>query len=530
MLCGLSIIGRNRGAVTAHQLQAKSPVTGQSLPEEFHIASPDEINRALELAAKAAPEFSAIKAEQRAAFLETIGEEIMAIGPALLERAHLETGLPEARLSGERDRTVNQLKLFAAVLREGSWVEAVIDTALPDRKPLPRTDLRKMNVAIGPVAVFAASNFPLAFSTAGGDTAAALAAGCPVIVKAHGSHLGTNELVAIAIQNASIKCGMPDGVFSSLIGEGAALGQQLAKDERIKAIGFTGSFKAGMALFHTATKERKEPIPVYAEMSSINPVLLLPALVKADPEALAAQLAASITLGVGQFCTNPGLLFVLEDATTDKLAHALAEALKKAAAGVMLNSSICRSYYTNRTHLKGIAGVKALLEGEDASDSCKGSAALYEVSAAEFLKQPALQEEIFGPASLLVRCKSKADMLLAIQHMQGQLTGSVFGQLTELDDFRDCITMLQSRVGRLIFNQVPTGVEVCHAMVHGGPFPATTDASSTSVGASSIERFLRPVCWQNCPADFLPEALQNNNPLGIMRKINGQYTRDPITS
>ncbi len=530
MLSGFSIIGRGRGAVTAHQLRARSPITGQSLPEEFYIASPDEINRTLELASKAAPEFSGLNAAQRAVFLDAIGEEILAIGPALLERAHLETGLPEARLSGERDRTVNQLKLFAAVLREGSWVNAVIDTALPDRKPLPRTDLRKMNVAIGPVVVFAASNFPFAFSTAGGDTAAALAAGCPVIVKAHGSHLGTNELVASAIQKASIKCGMPEGVFSSLIGEGAALGQQLAKDERIKAIGFTGSFKAGMALFHTATKERKEPIPVYAEMSSINPVLLLPALVKADPEALATQLATSITLGVGQFCTNPGLLFMLEDEHTDNLIKALTEALKKATAGVMLNSSICRSYYSNRTHLKEISGVKALLEGEDEAVDCKGSAALYEVSAADFLKHAELQEEVFGPASLIVRCKTKEDMLKAIQHMQGQLTGSVFGQVPELDDFRDSITLLQSRVGRLIFNQVPTGVEVCHAMVHGGPFPATTDAGATSVGASSIERFLRPVCWQNCPADFLPEALQNNNPLGIMRKVNGQYTRDSISS
>ena len=530
MLSGLSIIGSSRGTKTANGSRAWSPLTGQTLPETFYVAGPDEIDRAVELATQAAPVFSSLSAAQRAGFLEAIAAEIMAIGPVLLERANLETGLPEARLSGERDRTVNQLKLFAALLREGSRVDAVIDTALPDRKPLPRTDLRTMKVAIGPVAVFAASNFPLAFSTAGGDTAAALAAGCPVIVKAHGSHPGTNELIATAIQKAALDCGMPEGVFSSLNGEGAVLGQQLARDERIKAIGFTGSFKAGMALFHTATKERKEPIPVYAEMSSINPVLLLPAAIQKDPVTLASQLAGSITLGVGQFCTNPGLLFLLEDEHTDTFVNALTDALNKATAGVMLNRSICKSYYSNRSHIKGIAGVKALLEGADETDNCKGTAALYEVNAADFLKQPALQEEVFGPASLLVRCDSVETMLQAIYHMQGQLTGTVFGELPELDGFRDCITALQNRVGRLIFNQVPTGVEVCHAMVHGGPFPATTDSRSTSVGAASIERFLRSVCWQNCPADFLPEALQDSNPLAIMRKINGVFTRDAITS
>lgn len=528
MLSGLSVIGHLSGKEQESKLAAFSPVKGEILVESFSIASGEEIEYAVHLAHLAAPAYTEIPAESRAAFLDKIAEEILAIGTILIDRAHLETGLPEARLIGERDRTVNQLKLFASVLREGSWVEAVIDTALPDRKPLPRTDLRKMQLAIGPVAVFAASNFPFAFSTAGGDTAAALAAGCPVIVKAHGSHPGTNELVALAIQRASILCGMPEGVFSSLNGEGAILGQQLAKDARIKAIGFTGSYKAGMSLFHTAANERREPIPVYAEMSSINPVLVLPSAVKSDPATLAKQLAGSITLGVGQFCTNPGILFVLEDENTGTLMQALIDSLKASAAGIMLNKSICQSYYGNKSKLKALPGVTTLMEGEDASTTFKGSPALFKVSAADFIKEPALQVEVFGPSSLLVSCTSVEELLTALNVLYGQLTGSVFGEAADLYEYKAAIALLQARVGRLIFNQVPTGVEVCHAMVHGGPFPATTDSRSTSVGAESIRRFLRPVCWQNCPAELLPAALQNHNPLNIMRKINGNYTRDAV--
>ncbi len=528
MLSGLSIIGHETGKVQESKHFAFSPVKGEMLVEGFSIASAEELAYAVHLAHLAAPAYSDMEADKRAAFLDKIAEEILAIGQKLIDRAHLETGLPEARLIGERDRTVNQLKLFASVLREGSWVEAVIDTALPDRKPLPRTDLRKMQVAVGPVAVFAASNFPFAFSTAGGDTAAALAAGCPVIVKAHGSHPGTNELVAQAIQRASILCGMPEGVFSSLNGEGAILGQQLAKDARIKAIGFTGSYKAGMSLFHTAANERREPIPVYAEMSSINPVLLLPQAVKSKPVELAAQLAASITLGVGQFCTNPGILFLLENEKSTAFIQALTDSLSASAAGIMLNKSICQSYYGNKSKLKALKGVTTLIEGEDASATIKGSPALFLVSAVDFIKEPLLQDEVFGPSSLVVNCTTVEELLLALDVLHGQLTGSVFGEAADLIKYKSAISLLQSRIGRLIFNQAPTGVEVCHAMVHGGPFPATTDARSTSVGAESIRRFIRPVCWQNCPAELLPAALQNENPLNIMRKINGHYTRDAV--
>lgn len=528
MISGLSIIGQEQSSPTTETLFAFSTIKGAALPEPFYIASAAEVELAIKKAKQAFTVYSALPATERADFLEAIANEIMAIGDELLDRAHLESGLPMPRLNGERDRTVNQLKLFAAVLREGFWVEAVIDTAQPERKPLPRADLRKMQVPIGPVAVFAASNFPFAFSTAGGDTASALAAGCPVILKAHSAHLGTNELVAMAVQKAAGKTGMPDGVFSSLVGEGAALGQTLARHPEIKGIGFTGSYRAGMALYKTATQDRKAPIPVYAEMSSINPVLLLPEKLRTDPAALAQQLAGSISLGVGQFCTNPGLLFLLNDEASDSFTKALKAALEAIPAGVMLNKTICSSYYRDRQTIAGKRGVSVLFEGRDESADYKGSPALLKVSAADFMAEPDLQHEIFGPASLLVVCESRHEMEAALQQVTGQLTGSVYATAADLQDFSGAVQALTGVVGRVIYNNVPTGVEVCHAMVHGGPFPATTDARSTSVGAEAIKRFLRPICLQDCPQELLPACLQNANPLGIMRKVNGTYTREAI--
>lgn len=526
MLNGLSVIGLDKAGEQPKKLFAFSTVSGRQLPEAFSVASEEEIELAINKAGAAFPVFSALPASARAGFLEAIAEEISAIDEVLVARANMETGLPPGRLNGEKDRTVNQLRLFASVLREGSWAGVVIDTAMPDRKPLPRADLRKMQVAIGPVAVFAASNFPFAFSTAGGDTASALAAGCPVIVKAHSSHLGTNELVSGAVQRAAARTGMPDGVFSSLVGEGATLGQYLARHPGIKAIGFTGSFRVGMSLFRTANMERAVPIPVYAEMSSINPVLLLPKKIASAPTVLAQQLAASISLGVGQFCTNPGLLFVVEDEHTSLFADELGKALAAISAGTMLNKTICDSFYFNKEKVKAISGVKVITEGANVSDAFQGTPALLQVSAADFMQEPDLQEEIFGPASLLVTCTSPAEMLQAIDTIHGQLTGSVFGEAADLEAFDAHVQSLIARVGRIIYNQVPTGVEVCHAMVHGGPFPATTDSRTTSVGSDAMQRFLRPVCWQDCPAEHLPPALQNSNPLNLMRKINGVYTRD----
>lgn len=525
MISGYNLIGFTESRKGSASMKAFSPVENAFLPGDFTVATEEEVNSAVSRAVSAFSIYKNLSGEAKALFLEAIGEEIMALGDALIQRAMLESGLPEARLVGERARTVNQLKMFAALLREGSWVEAVIDPALPDRKPLPRADLRKMLVPLGPVLVFGASNFPFAFSTAGGDTASALAAGNPVIVKAHASHLGTNELVAKAVLKAAEKTGMPDGIFSFIIGEGSVTGMQLVKHPDIKAVGFTGSYKAGMAIFRAAGNERETPIPVYAEMSSINPVLLLPSRLKKDPEAAAAQLAGSITLGVGQFCTNPGLLFAINDEATGKFTSELARLLTGTPAATMLNTNICRSYYQGRQSLIQQDGVMVLAEGPDTSAECKGSAALIAVSAGDFIANENLKEEVFGPFSVVVLCRDKAEMLKAVHSLHGQLTGTVIGDKEDIEAFADCVDTLKSKVGRILYNGVPTGVEVCHAMVHGGPFPATTDARSTSVGADAIKRFVRPMCWQDCPADFLPAELKDENPLQIMRKVDGAYKR-----
>jgi len=528
MLKGYNLVGQTESAAGDQFLQVFSTVSQSVLPEQFSIATEAEIDEAVAKAATAFNVYKMISPEKRAEFLESIAEEILALGDELINRAMQESGLPEARLLGERGRTTGQLKLFAELLREGSWVAAVIDTSMPERKPLARADIRKMLVPIGPVVVFGASNFPFAFSTAGGDTASALAAGNPVIVKAHESHLGTNELMASAIKNAVEKCGMPDGTFSFIIGNGAVTGMQLVKHPGIKAVGFTGSYKAGSAIFKTAATEREIPIPVYAEMSSINPVLLLPGKLQQDSNAMATMLAGSITLGVGQFCTNPGLLFLIADEATEGFIVKLTELLAAAPAATMLNPGVCNNYYRSRQSVAEQNGVTVLYSGADASAEYKGAPTLLKVSDAHFISNPDLQQEIFGPASLLVVCKDKVSMLQALQSMHGQLTGTVIATADDIDGFNECIIELANKVGRVVYNSVPTGVEVCHAMVHGGPFPATSDARSTSVGADAILRFVRPLCLQDCPQEFLPDALKNENPLHIMRKVNGRYTSEEI--
>ena len=528
MLSGQNFIGFERKASGEKKLQAFSTVRQTDLPGDFRIATEQEISEAVDKAAAAFEVYRKTSFAERANFLDAVADEILALGDALIERCHLETGLPEARITGERGRTVGQLKLFATLLREGSFVEAIIDTALPERKPLPRADLRRMLCPIGPVAVFAASNFPLAFSTAGGDTASALAAGCPVVVKAHSSHLGTNELIATAIVKAAQASNMPDGVFSSLIGEGSKLGQQLVKHPHIKAVGFTGSFRAGMSLLKAAVNEREEPIPVYAEMSSINPVLVLPRKIELESDAVVTQLAASITLGVGQFCTNPGLVFVVKDANTEAFIQNLARALEKVPAAAMLNETICSAYYKERQELQSQEGVSAVLPGGEKNSEYKAGASLFQTSAANLIENKVLQNEVFGPASLVVVCQDEKELKKALQALHGQLTGTVIGTPDDVQQYQDCIDVLVQRVGRLDYNGVPTGVEVSHAMMHGGPFPATTFAHFTSVGTEAIKRFLRAVCYQDCPSEFLPEALQDENPLGLMRKVNGEYTREPV--
>jgi 2,5-dioxopentanoate dehydrogenase len=528
MISGHNFVGFEKKTSGEKKLYAFSTVQKENLPGEFSAATAEEIEQAISKAAQAFEIYKQTSFEKRAEFLDAVADEIMQLGDELIERAHLESGLPQARITGERGRTVGQLKLFASLLREGSYVEAIIDTALPDRKPLPRSDLRRMMLPIGPVAVFAASNFPLAFSTAGGDTASALAAGCPVVVKAHSSHLGTNELVASAIIKAAQKCKMPDGVFSSLVGEGALLGQQLVKHPQIKAVGFTGSFRGGMALLKSAVNDRTEPIPVYAEMSSINPVLALPNKIAQDIDAVTSQLSASITLGVGQFCTNPGLLFVLRDSNTDAFLQKLSQSLQQVLPATMLNQTICGAYYKERQQLLTTGGVEIVWSGDEGREDYKGSAALAKTTAKNLGANPSLQNEVFGPASLVVVCEDEKDLKNALRSLHGQLTASVIGTTDDLKRFQSCADILVGKVGRVIYNGVPTGVEVSHSMMHGGPFPATTFAHFTSVGTEAVKRFLRPVCYQDCPQEFLPEALKDENPLRIMRKLNGEFTRDAV--
>lgn len=528
MISGDNFIAFERKAAGEKKLYAFSTVLNDNLPGEFSVANEQEIDEAISKASSAFEIYKRTSFKERAEFLDTIANEILLLGDELIERGHLESGLPQARIINERGRTVGQLKLFATLLREGSFVEAIIDTALPDRKPLPRSDLRWMLQPIGPVAVFAASNFPLAFSTAGGDTASALAAGCPVIVKAHSSHLGTNELVATAVIKAAQKCNMPEGVFSSLIGEGSQLGQKLVKDPRIKAVGFTGSYRAGMSLFKAAVNEREEPIPVYAEMSSINPVLILPDKLKENADTVISQISASITLGVGQFCTNPGLLFALKNDHTETFIQKLAQSLQQVAPATMLNQTICSSYHKERQQLISQKGVNVVWAGEDTKAEHKGSPSLAQTTAINFIENNTLQNEVFGPTSLVVVCEDEKELQAALHSLHGQLTGTIIGTSDDFKQFQTCIDILISKVGRVIYNGVPTGVEVCHAMMHGGPFPATTFAHFTSVGTEAVKRFLRPVCYQDCPAEFLPDALKDENPLHIMRKLNGEFTRDSI--
>jgi NADP-dependent aldehyde dehydrogenase len=472
-------------------LSSYSTIKGKFLEATYPLSSETEVAQAVEAATEAAIPYAKKTFIERAVFLEAIVAEIMQLGDALLQLTHEET-------------------------------------ALPDRQPLPRADLRRILQPIGPVLVFGASNFPYAYSTAGGDTASALAAGCPVIVKAHESHLGTNQMVAEAVLRAAEKTRMPKGVFASLIGTGSELGQQLAANESIQAIGFTGSYRAGMAIYRTATQKRKTPIPVYAEMSSINPVVLLPNRLAEQTVAIATALAVSITLGVGQFCTSPGLIFAINDEATQAFAAELATALSNASAATMLNPQICNTYYADKKQLAQTSHIKILMEGSDLSEIFQATPALMQTTGVHFMANPALQKEIFGPCSLLVVCKNQEELHAAIATMEGQLTGSIFGSTEELLEHQVLVDNLQQKVGRLIFNNVPTGVEVCNAIVHGGPFPATTDARTTSVGPEAIRRFARPICYQDCPQALLPLYLRNQNEAGVVRLVNGIYTKDAV--
>jgi NADP-dependent aldehyde dehydrogenase len=517
---GEMIIGRQAVRGSGGSLRAYDPARHATIEPEFGLATADDLAAACLLAEQAFDAYRAVPLEQRARFLETIAEQILAIGPILIERASQESGLPAARLEGERGRTVNQLRLFAKVVRDGNYLEATLDSALPQRTP-PRADLRMRKVPLGPVAVFGASNFPLAFSVAGGDTASALAAGCPVVVKAHNAHLGTSELVAKAVLQAAIECGMPEGVFSMLIGEGNQIGGDLVGHPAIKAVGFTGSRGGGLALMRIAAA-RKEPIPVYAEMSSINPVYLLPGALAQGGARLAQGFVDSLTMGVGQFCTNPGLVIGLAGEQLDAFSAAAAGALQLKPAGTMLTAGIHQAYTSAIEGRAGITGLEVLARGSAEGAGCAAQAALYRCDAATFLATPALEDEIFGPASVLIACQNEAEILEVTRHLEGQLTATVHATGADHGIAGALLPVLERKVGRILFNDFPTGVEVSHAMVHGGPFPATSDSRTTSVGATAIERFLRPVCYQDVPADLLPEALRDDNPLGLARIVDGE--------
>ncbi|MGF6602125.1 alpha-ketoglutaric semialdehyde dehydrogenase [Paraburkholderia sp. GAS448] len=524
-ITGEMLIGRQAVRGNEKPLRAFNPARGSDIAEPvFGSGTVANVHEACELAAKAFDPYRQLPLATRAEFLERIADGITALGDGLIQRAHEESGLPKARLEGERGRTTGQLKLFAEVVRTGQWLAATLDSPLPERKPLPRSDLRMQKIPLGPVAVFGASNFPLAFSVAGGDTAAALAAGCPVVVKAHRAHLGTSEMVGRVIQRVAQAMDLPEGVFSMIVGAGSSVGEALVAHPAIKAVGFTGSRAGGTSLMRVAAA-RHEPIPVYAEMSSINPVFLLPGALAARAEAIARGFVDSLVLGAGQFCTNPGLAIAVDgDALNDFVAAASA-ALAARPAQTMLTAGIHAAYEDGEGKLAGTQGVEAVAHGAAPTGPTQARAALFVTDARTFLSTPALEDEVFGPASTIVRCKNEQELLEVAEHFAGQLTATLQMSGDDLPAARKLVPVLERKAGRILINGFPTGVEVSHAMVHGGPFPATSDSRVTSVGTTSIERFLRPVCYQDFPADLLPEALADSNPLELWRRVDGEITR-----
>jgi len=518
-ITGEMLIGASAVRGTDATLRAFDPARNADLEPAFGGGGAAEVARACELAEAAFDDYRHAPLETRAQFLEAIADNIIALGDTLIERAMAESALPKARLEGERARTVGQLRLFASLVREGRWLAATLDSAQPDRKPLPRSDLRLQKIPVGPVAVFGASNFPLAFSVAGGDAASAFAAGCPVVVKSHPAHLGTSELVGRAVQKAVADSGLPEGTFSLVVGAGNAIGEALVAHPAIQAVGFTGSRRGGLALVDIAAK-RPVPIPVFAEMSSINPVFALPGALAARGDTLAAAYIDSVTLGVGQFCTNPGLVIGLADSDLDDFIDNAAAALEKKGTQTMLTAGIAAAYQDGVKHRD--AAAKRIATGEKSEASSGALPALYRVSAEEFLAKPQLAEEIFGPTSVIVVCGDEDEMILVARSLEGQLTATLLMEKDDVELARRLLPVLERKAGRILANGFPTGVEVSYAMVHGGPYPATSDSRSTSVGAMAIERFLRPVCYQDLPAALLPQALADDNPLLLWRLRDGQ--------
>jgi alpha-ketoglutaric semialdehyde dehydrogenase len=527
MITGKNYIGSQLMASGTKTYKTVNPQLNIENDCIFTEATSEEIEKAVALADQAFKIYKNCSGHDKAGFLNAIADEILAIGDALLDMYCAESGLPRGRAEGERGRTIFQLRSFAEMLMEGSWLEATLDTAVPDRQPLPKEDLRKMLVPIGPIVVFGSSNFPFAFSTAGGDTASALAAGCPVIVKSHSMHIGTGEMVASAVIKAAQKTNMPEGVFSNLIGSGVVVGGALVRHPLVKGVGFTGSIKGGRALYDLAA-QRPEPIPVFAEMGSINPVVVLPNALENDSQKWATIYAGSITMGTGQFCTNPGLLLGIKGENLTRFISQLATEIEKIAPSCMLHPSIKADFNQGKELLQSQNGVQTVAEYKGEVGPNFAPQTLLTVEGKTFLENETLSHEVFGPFSVIVQCEDEAQLTTIIDQLAGQLTATILGAGTEIEKYTAVVAALQNRVGRIIFNGVPTGVEVCPSMIHGGPYPASSDSRFTAVGLHAVKRWVRPFSYQNWPDNLLPAELQNGNPLGISRSVNNKQTSLPI--
>jgi len=527
MITGKNYLGNQLSNKGTKTYKTFNPLLNIENDVIYYEATSEEINQAVSLASEAFSEFRITPGVKKAAFLNAIADEILLLDEELVQTYCSETGLPEGRAKGERGRTIGQLRAFAELVQEGSWVEATIDTAIPDRTPIPKPDLRKMLVPLGPVVVFGASNFPLAYSTAGGDTAAAFAAGCPVIVKSHPMHAGTGELVASAINRAAEKTGMPNGVFSNLNSSGIEVGVQLVQHPQVKAVGFTGSIRGGRSLFDLAS-QRKEPIPVFAEMGSVNPVVILPEALKKRGADLAKTYAGSITLGTGQFCTNPGLLLGIKGKGLTNFIQHLSEEIVKIEPSCMLHPNIIGAYESNRQKAISQEGLSVVADYNTDVQTNYARQTVTSVEGKTFLENTTLHQEVFGPFSMVVQCENAEQLKVIVSKLEGQLTGTLIADDNEASMFTEVIDALQNRVGRIIFNGVPTGVEVCPSMQHGGPYPASTDSRFTAVGIHSIKRWVRPFSYQDWPNNLLPDELKNENPLGILRLINNEQTTKNI--
>jgi NADP-dependent aldehyde dehydrogenase len=524
---GGSLIGFGSSGLGGATFKAFDPAKNVQLEPTFLSAAPEDVDRAVQLAAEAAPVWAKLSGAVRHQFLAAIAEKLEARSAELVARAMQETGLPEARLKGEVTRTAGQLRLYGEAAQRGDWLDARIETALPDRKPLPKPDHRSMLRAIGPVVVFGSSNFPFAYSVAGGDVASAFAAGCPVIVKAHPAHPGTSEMVGRLILHAVREAGLPEGSFSLLFDAGFEVGQTLVRHPAVKAVGFTGSVKGGRALTDLAAA-RPEPIPVYAEMGSVNPVFILPGAIAERSAGLVEGLYASSTVGVGQFCTNPGLIVLQRSPAAEQFVKDMAARLAATLEGVMLTPGIRKNFVANTTTRAHQPGVKVLAQG-NATSMCSAAPVWFETGAQEFLGNHALSEEIFGPSSLVIWCKDRAEMLKVAHELEGTLTATVHAGAAEAKEQGPLVDILAAKAGRIILNGYPTGLEVSHAIAHGGPYPSTSDGGrSTSVGTRALNRWARLICYQGFADELLPPELQNANPLGLRRLVNGGWSQGPL--